>query len=310
MDTRTETITQTMPKTTARKRTMVTISEASKMTGIPIPTIRSWERRYSFPAPPRTAGGHRRYSAGEVELLRDLQREISNGRGARDAARVVHARAEVGEGDADRLVSSAENLDPDGVKSALEDATNRLGVEGAIQHVLNPAMNRLHSHRERDGDLVVAQENLLMEEARRWLRCLPGSQERDPGTLPVVLASGEGETNSILLEALGALLALQGRECLVLGETPGRAVLEAARSLHGSAVVLAAGNSQSRRSVQGTLMLLSREPSVRLYYIGDAFSAASRRKHLPGTHLEDDLGASVTNVVTSTVSPEQASIAH
>ena len=46
------------------------IATASKALGIPVPTIRSWERRYGFPAPPRTDGLHRRYSpVGRPVLL-------------------------------------------------------------------------------------------------------------------------------------------------------------------------------------------------------------------------------------------------
>ena len=37
------------------------IATVSKLLGVPVPTIRSWERRYDFPAPPRTDGLHRRY---------------------------------------------------------------------------------------------------------------------------------------------------------------------------------------------------------------------------------------------------------
>ena len=46
------------------------IAAVSEALDIPIPTIRSWERRYGFPDPSRTSGRHRRYSLAEISQLR------------------------------------------------------------------------------------------------------------------------------------------------------------------------------------------------------------------------------------------------
>ncbi len=45
------------------------ISEVSAATGVPVPTLISWERRYGFPEPARTGGGHRRYSIEQVDQI-------------------------------------------------------------------------------------------------------------------------------------------------------------------------------------------------------------------------------------------------
>ncbi|HEX6131851.1 MAG TPA: MerR family DNA-binding transcriptional regulator, partial [Actinomycetota bacterium] len=45
----------------------LTIAAVSELLDIPIPTIRSWERRYGFPTPARTGGRHRRYGPAEAE---------------------------------------------------------------------------------------------------------------------------------------------------------------------------------------------------------------------------------------------------
>ena len=59
------------------------IATVSQLLGVPIPTIRSWERRYEFPAPPRTDGLHRRYSQAELEQLRALRDLVMNGHSAK-----------------------------------------------------------------------------------------------------------------------------------------------------------------------------------------------------------------------------------
>jgi DNA-binding transcriptional MerR regulator len=47
------------------------IGAVTRLTGIPITSLRAWERRYGFPHPSgRTPGGHRLYSEKDVTLLR------------------------------------------------------------------------------------------------------------------------------------------------------------------------------------------------------------------------------------------------
>ena len=48
------------------------------MLGISPNTLRSWERRYGFPKPHRSAGGHRQYSLAEIEALRLTLAETHN----------------------------------------------------------------------------------------------------------------------------------------------------------------------------------------------------------------------------------------
>src|ERR1700757_2255739 len=43
---------------------------AAAMLGVSASTLRTWERRYGFPAPHRSAGGHRQYDHAEVQALR------------------------------------------------------------------------------------------------------------------------------------------------------------------------------------------------------------------------------------------------
>ena len=46
------------------------IGKLSEATNIPIPTLRTWERRYSFPVSERTDGNHRLYDVSLVPHLR------------------------------------------------------------------------------------------------------------------------------------------------------------------------------------------------------------------------------------------------
>ena len=48
---------------------MYTIKQAAIRTGLSIPTIRAWERRYGVIDPARTAGGYRLYDDEAIERL-------------------------------------------------------------------------------------------------------------------------------------------------------------------------------------------------------------------------------------------------
>jgi len=51
---------------------------AAAMLGVSPNTLRSWERRFGFPEPKRTAGGHRQFDLAEIEALRSAFEETQN----------------------------------------------------------------------------------------------------------------------------------------------------------------------------------------------------------------------------------------
>ena len=52
----------------------LTIAQLAERTGLSAGTLRMWESRHGFPDPSRLPGGHRRYSAGDVEQVREVVR--------------------------------------------------------------------------------------------------------------------------------------------------------------------------------------------------------------------------------------------
>ena len=82
------------------------IGAVARMLGIPVATIRNWEERYGAIVPERSPGGHRLYSRDQIEQLRFLAAQVSQGLSAADAHRLL---AEHGEGD--RLTSGGVGAD-------------------------------------------------------------------------------------------------------------------------------------------------------------------------------------------------------
>jgi MerR family transcriptional regulator, light-induced transcriptional regulator len=71
----------------------MTISEVAQRTGVPEGTLRMWERRHGFPDPPRLASGHRRYSASEAELVREVAEARAAGIGLSTAIEMIRGRS-------------------------------------------------------------------------------------------------------------------------------------------------------------------------------------------------------------------------
>jgi DICT domain-containing protein len=57
----------------------IPIREMVARSGVSEATLRMWERRFGFPSPMRLPGGHRRYSEGDVELVRAVLGEREAG---------------------------------------------------------------------------------------------------------------------------------------------------------------------------------------------------------------------------------------
>ena len=61
-----------------RRMSGIRTNAAAVMLGVSPNTLRSWERRYGFPRPRRSPGGHRQYSLTEIESLRATLAETHN----------------------------------------------------------------------------------------------------------------------------------------------------------------------------------------------------------------------------------------
>lgn len=53
---------------------VLSISEVSRRTGIPVAGLRNWEQRYGLPRPHRSPGGQRRYTEADCDLLAEVLR--------------------------------------------------------------------------------------------------------------------------------------------------------------------------------------------------------------------------------------------
>lgn len=77
-------------------RPVYSISAVARMLDVPVATLRTWEDRYAQVVPARNASGHRLFTRRQVEQLRFVRAQMSEGASVADAHRVLAERAESG----------------------------------------------------------------------------------------------------------------------------------------------------------------------------------------------------------------------
>ena len=181
------------------------------MLGVSPNTLRSWERRFGFPEPRRTAGGHRQFDLHEIEALRAAFEETKNISSAISVAR------ERGTGPASpaRLRSAFLRFDEDGANRLLEESLTVRSVERTIEEVLLPCVVDLEGTPEAPP---TPEFGFAWRFATSWLAAT--QRVSPPASRPegVLLfdASRPNESESLQAQALEVILRRGGLRTLTL----------------------------------------------------------------------------------------------
>ena len=112
-------------------------TEAATLLDVAPNTLRMWERRFGFPRPQRSPGGHRFYTHGEVAALREALRG-----GLSISAAVVRARAGLA-ADTASLVGALLAYNQDAADRAIEMALALRSVERSVEEILLPSLEEV-----------------------------------------------------------------------------------------------------------------------------------------------------------------------
>ncbi len=169
-------------------QTMYNISQAAARTGLTVPVLRAWERRYGIVEPRRSPAGYRIYDEGAIARLAAMRRLVQAGWSPSAAAAAIKsgtAPADIADpsspGDAvapadrpansdlDRsFVDAAGNLDSDRLEVLLDDMFARGSFERVADEHLMPAVVAL-GDAWADGRIDVAAEHLASHAVLRRL---------------------------------------------------------------------------------------------------------------------------------------------
>ena len=285
----------------SRESDELTIQQASAALDVPAPTIRSWERRYGVPVVDRSSGGHRRFTADQLERLRSMRDLIAGGRRPGEAAALVRAGHSAGPGPlVEAFLQGTRELASDRITRTLEVAGETLGLDRTVDEVLMPAMRQI-GELWHAGRLDVAHEHLAANATQVWLAAWapPGALRLGP---PIVLSCGPLDHHTLGLEAIGALLRQRLWDCRMLGaRTPVGSLVQAIEATGAAAAVVTCQMTTGRPAAVEALRNI--EPTgAHLFYAGGAFGTPRGREGVPGRYLGTNL-AQAADLMTEALTP-------
>ncbi len=227
------------------------IGVAARLAGVPVETVRMWERRYDVLRPGRSSGGHRLYSDTDIALLRAARALVE--RGLRPNAIFAMSPDEIVReasapalepppqwGDLiDAVIDAGRALDEARAASLLDGPLVLRELFDVASSFWLPALARIGALWEA-GSLPVSVEHFIQQlvtsRLLAALRATPGS------TGPIALcACIPDERHEVGLFAAALALKRAGFVVVVLGaDLPADELLLAARTRRPSVVVLAA----------------------------------------------------------------------
>ncbi|HUB04337.1 MAG TPA: MerR family DNA-binding transcriptional regulator [Solirubrobacteraceae bacterium] len=208
---------------------------AAVMLGVSPNTLRSWERRYGFPRPRRTPGGHRQYALNEIESLRATLAETHN---VSSAIALARQRGE-GPSSGSRLAAAFASFDEDKANTLLEESLALRSVERTVEEVL---LEGIAAHADEAAAGSTPEYEFGWRYATAWLSALKRlapPATRSAGVL-VLDASAPLELDALYAQSLELMLRRAGVRTLSLSTaiSPSR-LARALPALDPRAVVLA-----------------------------------------------------------------------
>ena len=240
---------------------MYTIKHAAELTGVPVATLRAWERRYGVVTPQRTDGGYRLYDDAALDRLRAMRDLVAAGWAPRQAAdevagggsgtraggtaAVVGDRADavrepvLGPVDAGDLVSAGRALDPVRVAAVLDERFARGSFESVVDDWLMPALHAVGDAWAR-GEVSTAAEHLVAHAVLRRLSAAFEAAAAGPRGPRVVIGLPPGGRHELGALAFAVAARRAGLAVTYVGaDLPEDSWLDAVGQVRPHALVLA-----------------------------------------------------------------------
>jgi DNA-binding transcriptional MerR regulator len=253
----------------ANEEPLYNIGAVTRMTGIPVATLRIWERRYGFPHSARTPGGHRLYSERDVVGLRWVKARTEEGLQAGQAVRALKhvqeegqfpqtpvvsslaARPETGESTLDafrrNLTAALLAHDTNRADQLLGEASAVHPLETIILDGLVPTLGEL-GQGWMEGRVDVATEHLATNYVRHRLVMWTITGPPTFPIRPALLACAPGELHEGALLIMGVLLRRRRWPVAYLGQTvPLEDLAKLVQDMRPPAIVFVATTEQSAK---------------------------------------------------------------
>ena len=274
---------------------MYTIKQAAARTGLTVPIIRVWERRYGVVHPGRTPAGYRLYDDESIARLAAMHRLVTDEgwQPSQAAQRVLEdgvdlralsggivgagsasgsaPRAEPGERAGvlvDAFVLAAHHLDVPAMERILDECFAAQRFELAIEGVVSPALRAIGSAWAR-GDIDVGAEHAASETVRRRLARFfdaAGLGDRAPRVIVGLPPAGQHEIGAFAFAVAGRRAGL---DVLYLGaNVPVESWLRTVRETAAPVVVLGVVTSSDVDAANQVLIALRASAAPPICLVG------------------------------------------
>lgn len=306
---------QLNPLETASDEPLYNIGIVSRMTGIPVATLRVWERRYGFPTSVRTPGGHRLCSEREVIRLRWVKARVDEGMQTGQAIRALQHMEQEGRFDEGSLLHPPQNVQPvpdpslanfhirltdallvndlSGADQLLGEILSLYPIEDLILDVIAPTLNDIGMAWLEERISIATEHlatNLLRQHLLLWMMTGP---QPFANVSPTVLACAPGEWHEGSLLILGVLLRRRRWPIAYLGQNvPLSDLADLGEQVNAPAVVFVAMTEASAGALMEWPEHLAELQDGKLLvgYGGRIFNEQPEwREKVPGLFLGDTL---------------------
>jgi methanogenic corrinoid protein MtbC1 len=214
---------------------MYNIKQAAARSGMRIPTLRAWERRYGIVHPTRTSSGYRLYDDAAIRRLIQMRRLVDSGWRAREAAAEVVAgrAADVPDEPATESAMPVEEAPAIGqvvddflvavkpyhsaaIQAALDEAFSVAAFEPAMERMVFPALREV-GRRWETGDLEVSAEHAASHAVLRRLAMLFDAVARPADRHEAVVGLPPGAQHDLGALAFAVAAMRSGVNILYLG---------------------------------------------------------------------------------------------
>jgi DNA-binding transcriptional MerR regulator/methylmalonyl-CoA mutase cobalamin-binding subunit len=210
-----------------------TIKHAAELTGVPVATLRAWERRYGVVTPRRTDSGYRLYDERSLNIITAIRDLVAAGWSAQQAATEVKRRqtnpvpqpaagvvaapgAQASDHPFAELVAAAADLDPIRLANLLDDQFSRGSFEAVVDGWLMPALDEI-GQAWADGRISVAGEHLVAHAIGRRLAAAYDAAARDPRGVSVIVGLPPGAHHELGILAFATAARRVGLATTYLG---------------------------------------------------------------------------------------------
>ena len=277
------------------------ISAVAKLTGIPLDTLRAWERRYRVVTPKRGERGrvysedqiqkllllHRAveqgHSIGQVAALRDrqLQELLERGSAIADGAAVAKTT------DANDLLAPVlhglDRFDYAATDREINRLVAALGSPRNFVHQAALPLMRTVGERWHEGKCSIAQEHLLTNLLTAVLASLVRTYSPSNPPAKVLFATPQNERHAFPALAAAMLAAVGGMGAIYLGtDLPAADIVLAGRKSEADVVLLSLLSTPSSETLNDLDYIARKTPRSAALWLGGA----------PALHLDQAVAGS------------------